>query len=498
MTGTAADATSVRARWSLGILVAGYFALAVVAGAPNSPLTVLLPAGVRPPSWATDLAKAVGAERVGRSNLTAVAWVLVVVVLAGYVLLLGEAWARRVRLSSVLVASGVSLAISVPAPLLLSRDVYTYAAYGRIEVLYHHNPYVATLSSFPHDPFVAVASAQWLPTHSHYGPLFTLLSAAIARIWAGSPGTTILAFKLLTGLAIAAATGFVALAATRTRPDRAPLAAALVGLNPVLVVHTVGGGHVDALIAAPLAAALAIAVTRPRETSARALAVTVLLTAACLVKTLIVPALVLWVWWLARTGRSNRGRIVLAHLAVIAGLAFASVTPFLAGWHTLAPFATLGGVEAWASPSHLVGSGAQAIFGSPAAVAVEAAFLVLFVVLLWRLAGRTGSSDPGAAWGTALLLLALSMPFLLPWYAAWFAPFLGLLADDALLLAGALVTGVLALTLIPADPFYGLTSPAVLDGVHYGAASVLLLMLVFAAARVLGVGASHRRDQVLF
>src|SRR5205085_7215784 len=141
--------------------------------------------------------------------------------------------------SANLYTSGVILAISVAAPLLLSRDVYTYAAYGRIEALYHHNPYVATLASFGHDPFVAVTSAQWHHTHSPYGPLFTLLSAAITRLWTGSPGATILAFKLLTGLAIAAATGFAALAAARTRSQRAPLAAALVGLNPVLVVHTV-------------------------------------------------------------------------------------------------------------------------------------------------------------------------------------------------------------------------------------------------------------------
>jgi len=128
-------------------------------------------------------------------------------------------------------------------------------------------------------------------THSLYGPGFTLVSAAIARTWAGSAGATILAFKLLAGVAIAAATGFVAIAAARIRPERAALAAALVGLNPVLVVHTVGGGHVDALIAAPLAAALAIAVTSPRAVSARAIVMTALLTVACLVKAVVVPAL---------------------------------------------------------------------------------------------------------------------------------------------------------------------------------------------------------------
>ena len=480
-------------------MVAGYLAMAVVAGAPNSPLTVLLPADTRPPSWSTGLARAVGLDRVGRPRLIGLSWILLVVVLVAFALLLGEAWSGRVRLAAVLVASGMSLVISVAAPLLLSRDVYTYAAYGRIEVLYHQDPYVATLSSFPHDPFVAVASVQWLPTHSLYGPVFTLASAAIAWTWRGSPGATILAFKLLAGVSIAAATGFVALTATRIRPGRAPLAVALIGLNPVLVVHTVGGGHVDALIAAPLAAAMAIAVTRPRGAAARAMAVTVLLTVACLVKAPIAPVLALWVWWIVHTERVHRWRVLATHLAVIAGLVFASVTPFLAGWHTLAPFATLGGVEGWASPSRLVGHGVRAIVGSlagsdagaDAARAVRAAFLLLFVVLVWRLGRRTCASDsaaPADTWGVALLLLALSMPYLLPWYAAWFVPFLGLFADKALLLAGALVTGVLALTLIPADPFHGFSTRGVMDGVHYGAASVLLVVFVVVASRILGNG----------
>ena len=267
----------------------------------------------------------------------------------------------------------------------------------------------------------------------------------------------------------------------------------------MLVVHTVGGAHVDALIAAPLAGAAAIAVTRPRAASVRAFAVTLLLTAACLVKTLIVPALALWLWWLVHSDRAHRVRTLTAHLVLVAGSMLVTATPFLAGWHTLAPFTTLGGVEAWASPSHLVGRAAQAVVGSfagssavtNAAVAVEAAFVFLFAVLVWRLARGMRASDPAvpaAAWGVALLLLALSMPYLLPWYAAWFAPLLGLLADETLVLAGALVTGVLALTLIPADPFHGLTSPAVMYGVHYGAASVLLVVLLVVASRVSAAG----------
>jgi hypothetical protein len=211
------------------------------------------------------------------------------------------------------------------------------------------------------------------------------------------------------------------------------------------------------------------------------------LTTACLIKTLIAPALALWLWSLVHPERDPRSRALVAHAASIAALVVISATPFLAGWHTLSPFVTLGGVEAWASPSHLVGRAAEAVAGSNAALAVEAAFPLLFLVPTWRLARRLRARDRvalTAAWGVALLLLALSLPYLLPWYAAWFAPLLGLLADDALVLAGALVTCVLALTLIPADPFHGVTSPGVMYGVHYGAASVLLVVLLVVAARV--------------
>jgi hypothetical protein len=483
------EETSLRAKAALLTLVAGYVAMAVVAGAPNSPLTVLLPNGTTPPSWAHELASATAAVELGRRGLTAVAWALLVIVLAAFVVVVLEAWSKRIRLSAVLSAAGCSLLVAVAAPLLLSRDVYTYAAYGRIESLYGGNPYLTTLSSVPHDPFVATASVQWLHTHSHYGPLFTLASAGLARASVGSVAGTILAFKVLAGISIAAATALVALAARRIRPERAAASAALVGLNPVIVVHTVGGGHVDALIAALLAAACALVVTRPHSTSGRAFAITVMLTLACLVKTVMLPVVLLWLVWLAR---SRAGRALALHLLVIVALAVASAGAFFSVSHPLAPFASFGGIESWASPSHFVAQIlAGSVEGAQAAhdvrIAVETAFLLLFAVLLWRLVRRVrdaGVRPPIAEWGLALFLLALSLPYLLPWYAAWFVPFLAFFEDPLLTIAGAFACIVLACTLVPADPFHGLTTPAVMDGVHYAAAPLLLIILVVTAARL--------------
>lgn len=470
-------------------LVAGYTAMAVVAGAPNSPLTVLLPSAATPPRWARALASAADLADAGRRGLTAVAWALLIIVLVAFVVVVIEAWTKRIRLGAVLIAAGCSLFVSVAAPLLLSRDVYTYAAYGRIESVHGGNPYLTPLSSFPHDPFVAVASVQWLHTHSHYGPLFTLASAGLARALAGSVDGTILAFKLLTGISIAAATALVAVATLRTRPERAALAAALVGLNPVIVVHTVGGGHVDALVAAPLAAACALAVTRPHGTSVRAFAITALLTVACLVKTVMLPVLLLWLVWLARP---RLGRAVALHVLMVIALVAASAGAFFSASHPLAPFASFGGIESWASPSHFVAQTlATSVVGAHAAhpvrIAADTAFLFVFAVLLWRLVRRVRRVDarpPIEEWGLALFLVALSLPYLLPWYAAWFVPFLAFFEDRLLTVVGVLACIVLACTLVPADPFHGLTTAAVMDGVHYAAAPLLFIILVVTAARL--------------
>src|SRR5207248_576536 len=181
----------------------------------------------------------------------------------------------------------------------------------------------------------------------------------------------ILAFKVAAGLGVAMAVACTTLAAKSARPERAPVAAALVGLNPVIVVHTVGGAHVDAWLAGLLAGALALAV-RPRRTA--------------------------------------------------------------------------------------FGAGAGA--GRFVEFAVLAFFLFGFVAVFIRMARRDATVEPGpahpaGAWGPALLLLALSLPYLLPWYAAWFVPFLGLLTDGLLMGIGTLVSVLLALTLVPADPFHG-------------------------------------------
>jgi hypothetical protein len=408
-------------------------------------------------------------------------------------------------------AVAASLILATAAPLLLSRDVNAYAAYGRTFSVYGSNPYVEPPAAFPADPFARAAPGPWVDTPSLYGPAFTLVSGGIARGFDDDPGATIAAFKVLAGAAVVVAVLLVTRAAWRVQPGREPLAAALLGLNPVVVVHTVGGGHNEGLIVALLTGALVVAVARtgdePRAFGWRALTVTALLALAALVKSVLVIPLLLWVWALARNSpRSRRSRAVGAHLGVAALIAVLLFAPFFDGLGSLGSLTTLASVEGWASGPGLVARGArelgEALGGADLAEglsrAVGTMFLGMVAVLMWRLGRRAaaglsgrewreGSTSPAAVWGTGLLLFALGAPYLAPWYAAWFLPFLVLMGDRRLALIGLVASGLLALTGVPAEPG---TEPALYDGmrlaVHYVVAPIILALFLAAARRVLG------------
>jgi hypothetical protein len=157
-----------------------------------------------------------------------------------------------------------------------------------------------------------------------------------------------------------------------------------------------------------------------------------------------------------------------------------------------------GSLQGWASGAHLVARGAQAVVRvvsgesgtsslvSRTGTAVTVAFLAAFAVLYWKLLRKATPHAAPVLWGASLLSFALAGPYLLPWYAAWFLPFVALFADDALAWIGVGVAAALALTGVPAEPG---TDPGLyrgmLLGVHYGAAPVMLVALAVVAWRLI-------------
>jgi hypothetical protein len=127
------------------------------------------------------------------------------------------------------------------APPLLSHDVFSYIAYARLGVANHLNPYTHAPLDIPNDPGFTHAGS--IDASSAYGPVFTLLTYPLSPL--GVPA----AFWILKVVAALSSLGVVALVwRIAQRLGRDPLVPALaVGLNPLVLVHVVGGAHNEAL-----------------------------------------------------------------------------------------------------------------------------------------------------------------------------------------------------------------------------------------------------------
>ena len=143
------------------------------------------------------------------------------------------------------------------APVLLSHDVYSYVDYARLSVVHGLDPYVHPPAAAPADP--AFGEVDWTRATSAYGPLFTLATLPLAWL---PVGAAVAALKALAALSVLG----TALLVARLAPARGvdPVrAAAFVALNPLVLVHVVGGAHNDGL--AMLAAMLGVAAVLSRR-----------------------------------------------------------------------------------------------------------------------------------------------------------------------------------------------------------------------------------------
>src|SRR3954471_3178706 len=146
--------------------IVGMLAVAIVSSTPNSPYYPLLPEGVQaegPLRWIADLLQL---QRLDDAGLMLVGLVAVVAAAVGFILILREAWHRRVSVRMVVLLAVVFHVVVLTLPLLFSRDVYSYAYYGRIWNSYGGNPYVLTPSDFPNNALWNLTWPGWRATPS--------------------------------------------------------------------------------------------------------------------------------------------------------------------------------------------------------------------------------------------------------------------------------------------------------------------------------------------
>jgi alpha-1,6-mannosyltransferase len=303
------------------------------------------------------------------------------------------------------------------APVLLSHDAFSYVDYARLGVRHGLDPYVNAPEAAPGDP--AFAHVTWTETPSAYGPLFTLATYPLAwlPIW--------LAVAILKAVAAISVLGIAwivsRLAAWRgVDPTRA---AAFVALNPLVLVHVVGGAHNDGLAMLLTTLGVAGLVVR-REASAGA---SLVASAAIKSSSLFVAPFALVAAIRERaTARLAAGALGAAVIIGVAGyLAF--------GWEWLHAFGLAG--ENQGRTSHLSIPVTFARLTGIDGNAVRVAALAIFgVAVAWLLVRTWRGADwiRAAAWAGTGLLLATS--WLLPWYLLWPLP-LAAVARDRLLVA---------------------------------------------------------------
>jgi alpha-1,6-mannosyltransferase len=409
----------------LGLLLTGFV---ITLGAANT--DSMLPESVRPiPGW---LAGPFGGAGFGLGVAPLIA--LLGLMFACYAVVAGAA--DRLSARTVLMTIAALHALVLLAPPLLSTDIFSYQAYARMGAMYGANPYLQGPHAIALDPVYPFIDAKWVGTPTAYGPVFTVLGYLLAPL---SIAASALTYKAIAAVASLALVAFVWNAA-RLRGLDPVKSAALVGLNPLIVLYGVGGGHNDLLMLAAVAAGIYLLLAhRDRAGGASmVLAVGIKLTA-------VLPMAFALAGGGGQRKFGRRRDIAIGAAIATAFVAALGFAVFGTGplhvlatlqkgqsegdWHSIPGFIStrLGLSEA----GHITGLFLAGVF------AVALAWLLRRV---WR--GELDWID-GAGWATVVLLLTASA--LLPWYVAWLIPLAALASDRRLWQTTIVMTGVVQL-----------------------------------------------------
>ncbi|HVD70350.1 MAG TPA: hypothetical protein VNG34_05820 [Actinomycetota bacterium] len=411
------------------VSVIGFVVCATFAATPGSPFQPVLPQGAQPQGPFTWLAKFIGFDALTGNWLIAAGVASTILAVVGFLMVLREAYRGTISLRTVTVLAVAYHVAVFLLPLLFSRDVYSYAFYGRIVGIYHQNPYVHTPVEFAGDSLWPLVGPKWVDTPAVYGPLFTSLSGGIARVTT-SPSSQVTAYRLLTVLASLATLAMILVTAERVRPGRVTFGAAAYGLNPVVLFLAVGSGHNDVLVALSIIGAVALLTSR-REMWA----VAVLALGALVKATAVLPLVLVIVWCVARRPKGERMRAFASHAGLAVGIGLVFGLPYLQTHDPTLGMLELAGHTGWLAPSvfveKIVDFFSFGTLGWLARIGFAITLLVSIVELARTVAARSSAGDAieelTAAIGWSLVFLMLLGPVLLPWYVVWALPVVWLL-----------------------------------------------------------------------
>lgn len=307
------------------------------------------------------------------------------------------------------------------APPILSLDAYSYVAQGQLLVV-GIDPYITGPIVFGAGPLLDPVAPIWRMTPAPYGPLSLSLLGWSAEVTGASHVPFVLLLRLM---AIGAMLVGTIAAARLARPGSQATVVALIAANPIVVVHLIGGVHMDVLVGA-LAPVVLLAV-RKRWWVLAALVAAVAF--AIKLPGLILVGYVLWARFRQREDRWSGTAAALAMTALVTLVAAAAVPN---GWGWIATLDTPGK----ALVLHTVPAAVAGIlygFTSLTVGGVTFRELLDFSRVLCALAGAaviawlivrggepgTPVRRSGVLVGSALVVLAFAAPVIHAWYLSW-------------------------------------------------------------------------------
>ncbi len=309
------------------------------------------------------------------------------------------------------------------APPVGSRDAYAYAEQGWL-VAHGHDPYITPMGTLG-SPFSSLVDAWWRGQTTVYPPLALEVQSWVVRLTGESAVVSVAAQRVpaIIGLVLV---GLCLPRLARHVGGDPDLAGWLILLNPLVLVHVVGGAHNDALAIGLATAAVWLATTRGSR--GWLLGAGVLGLAAAVKQPLALGGLAIAAMSSAGSRRPWPQLLVRAVVVAIVGFSvFLLVTLWSGlGWGWLTGSGSPYKVVTVAPASLIADVCAKLHIASFAGTlgVLGPVFLVLASLLILADAVRTLDTSPIGFLGRALIVFALFSPALQVWYLLWGGVFL--------------------------------------------------------------------------
>ncbi|MEU6879766.1 polyprenol phosphomannose-dependent alpha 1,6 mannosyltransferase MptB [Streptomyces sp. NPDC046712] len=358
----------------------------------------------------------------------------------------GVLLARGVRdaRERVLATLGWWTAPLVLAPPLYSADVYSYIAQGAMVLegydVYGAGPSVLGAGDLGVDAAASVGG-HWTDTPAPYGPIFLVLAQGVVKLTGGEIVPAVIGMRLIAlgalALIVWAVRGMVAGAGRRGdgggdgclggggdgRGDGClgeSGALWLAALNPLLLIHVVGGMHNDGLMIGLMLSGVVLAAR------GRWVVGCVLVGLAMMVKSPAAVALLFIGVMIARRDGGVRGVVkgLVGPGLVAGGVAVGATVVAGTGFGWLRTQSVAGSIHTALSVTSDVGLGLGLLVADdpePVKGVVQKLGLLAALAIIGSLAWRAwkGRIDPVLGLGLSLVALVALSPMVQPWYLLW-------------------------------------------------------------------------------